>query len=140
MTTKQKAQTLYEKVTAINLGCVGEDGYPLTKAVVPGKYRDSLDEMFFATNTSSSFAGAVAKNPKASVYFYEQEPTRWQGCYLKGEMEIVTDMATKEKYWIEKFKDAYAEKSFTDPDFCLLRFIPKRGRLYANYNVDDFDL
>jgi len=140
MTTKQKAETLYKKVTAINLSCVGEDGYPLTKAVVPGKYRKTLDEMYFTTNTSSAFASAVAKNSKASVYFYEQKLTKWQGCYLKGEMEIVTDIKIKEKYWIEKFKDAYAEKSFTDPDFCLLRFVPKQGRLYANYNVDDFDL
>ncbi len=31
---------------------------------------------------------------------------------------------------IYKGKDAYAEKSYTDPDFCLLKFVPESGRFY----------
>jgi len=27
----------------------------------------------------------------------------WKGCFLKGDMEIVTDMGVKEKFWENKF-------------------------------------
>ena len=51
------------------LSCVGSDGYPLTKAVVPGKYRESLKEIYFCTNTSSKFAAAISKNPNPVSIF-----------------------------------------------------------------------
>jgi general stress protein 26 len=36
---------------------------------------------------------------------------------LKGKIEIVSDKTVKEKYQKNKFKNAYKEKSYTDPDF-----------------------
>ncbi len=140
MTTKQKAERLYKKVRTFILSCVGEDGYPLTKAVVPGKFRESLGELYFSTNTSSKFATAISKSGKGSVYFFSKLFFNWKGCNLKGNFEIVTDMAVKQKYWINFYKNAYAEKSYTDPDFCLVRFVPTAGRFYANFKVDDFIL
>ncbi len=139
MNQKENAEKLYKSVNTFILTCVGEDGYPLTKAVVPGKYRESLDELYFCTNTSSKFAGEISKNPKASVYFYSRKLI-WKGCQLKGKMEIVTDMSIKEKYWQTKFKNAYPEKSFTDPDFCVLRFTPDCGRFYSWYKPEDFEI
>ena len=140
METAQKAENLYKKVNTIIISCVDTDGYPLTKAVVPGKYRESLNEIYFTTNTSSKFATEISKNPKASVYFYSRRLIFWKGCMLKGDMEIVSDMAIKEKYWDKKYKNAYPEKSFTDPDFCLLRFVPVSGRFYCNFKVEDFEI
>ncbi|MDR0324162.1 MAG: pyridoxamine 5'-phosphate oxidase family protein [Treponema sp.] len=137
MTTKEKAERLYRSVNTFFLTCTGEDGYPHTKAVVPGKYRDSINEIYFCTNTSSKFAGEIIKNPKTSVYFYSRNLI-WKGCMLKGNMEIISDMKIKEKYWQKKFKNAYPEKSFTDPDFCLLKFIPVSGRFYSWYKIEDF--
>jgi general stress protein 26 len=139
MKTKEKAEKLYRKVNTFILTCVGTDGYPLTKAVVPGLHRESLNEMYFCTNTSSQFAAELAKNPKASVYFYSRSLI-WKGCSLKGNMEIVSDMAIKQKYWQNKFKNAYPEKSYTDPDFCVLKFIPQTGRFYAWYKLEEFAL
>lgn len=139
MTTKEKAEKLYKSVNTFILSCVGGDGYPLTKAVVPGKYRDTLDEMYFCTNTSSKFAAEISKNPKASVYFYSRKLI-WEGCQLKGNMEIVSDIKIKEKYWQNKFKSAYPEKSFTDPDFCVLKFTPVSGRFYSWFKPEDFEL
>jgi len=140
MTAKQQAERLHKKVDAFILTCMGSDGYPMTKAVVPGKYRESLGELYFTTNTSSNFAAEINRNSKASVYFFHQGLTSWKGCLLKGDMEIVKDMGIKEKYWQEKFKDAYPQKSFTDPDFCVLKFVPMSGRFYANYTIEDFDM
>ncbi|MCL2327696.1 MAG: pyridoxamine 5'-phosphate oxidase family protein [Bacteroidetes bacterium] len=139
MTTKQKAEKLYKKVNTFILTCVGTDGYPLTKAVLPCKYRETINEMYFCTNTSSKFANEISKNPKSNVYFYSRILI-WKGCMLKGKMEIVSDLTVKKKYWQNKFKNAYPEKSYTDPDFCVLRFIPEAGRFYSWYKPEDFDI
>jgi len=139
MMARERAESLHKKVDTFILTCVGSDGYPMTKAVVPGKYRESLNELYFATNTSSKFVAEIIKNKKSSVYFYNRG-LAWKGCLLKGHMEIVTDTNIKEKYWSEKFKDAYPQKSFTDPDFCVLRFVPNSGRFYANYTIEDFEI
>jgi len=140
MEAKEKAEKLYKKVNTFILSVVSEDGYPLTKAVVPGKHRESLNEIYFATNTSSNFAKTIIKNSKGSIYFYSRKLLIWKGCFLKGNFEVITDMETKQKYWQEKFKGAYAEKAYTDPDFCLLKFAPIEGRLYANFTLEDFKI
>jgi general stress protein 26 len=140
VTTREKAERLHRKVNTFFLSCVGSDGYPLTKAVVPGKYRESLREIYFCTNTSSKFAAAISKNPKSSVYFYSRKIVWFKGCFLKGDMEIVTDMGVKEKYWQNLYKNAYPQKSFTDPEFCVLRFTPTLGRLYADFTIADFEI
>ena len=137
---KQKAEKLYKQVDIFIITCVGVDGYPLAKAVVPSKHRDSIKEMYFCTNTSSNFTAEINKNPKSSVYFYSRKLLRWKGCILKGEMEIVTDLNIKEKYWDNKFKGVYPEKSYIEPDFCVLKFVSKSGRFYANYKLENFEI
>ncbi|MDR0475888.1 MAG: pyridoxamine 5'-phosphate oxidase family protein [Treponema sp.] len=139
MTAYGKAEKLHKNVRTFIISCVGGDGYPLVKAVVPGKHRFSLREIYFCTNTSSKFAHEIVQNPKASIYFYSKLLI-WEGCMLKGNMEIVSDIETKSKYWQNKFKDAYPEKSYSDPDFCLLRFVPISGRFYSLYRSDDFEI
>ncbi len=139
MPIREEAEKLFKSVNTFLISCVDEDGYPLTKAVVPGKHRESLNEMYFCTNSSSRFAAGVAKNPKACVYFYTRK-LMWKGCQLRGNMEIVSDMAVKEKYWEDAFKNAYPQKSFTDPDFCVLKFVPLAGRFYAMYKPQDFEV
>lgn len=139
MMIKEKAEKLYKSVNTFILTCIGADGYPLTKAVLPGIHRETLKELYFCTNTSSKFVVEISKNSKASVYFYSWKLI-WKGCLLKGNMEIVTDMSIKEKYWQNKFKNAYPQKSFTDPDFCVLRFIPNSGRFYSWYKPEDFEI
>ena len=140
MTAIEKAESLHKHVNTFILSCVGSDGYPLTKAVVPGKHRESLTALYFCTNTSSKFVAELSQNAKASVYFYRRRIVLWQGCFLKGDMKIVTDLDTKETYWDHKFKDAYPQKSFTDPDFCVLRFTPISGRFYSNFTLADFEI
>lgn len=137
MTVKEQAEKLYKSVNTFILSCVGDDGYPLTKEVSNGRFRESLNALYFCTNTSSKFAKAITVNGKSSVYFYSRKLI-WKGCLLTGNMEIITDVTLKKKYWQSKFKNAYAEKSFTDPDFCLLKFTPISGRFYSWYKSEDF--
>lgn len=137
MTIKEKAEKLHKRVNIFILSSVGEDGFPITKAVVPGKHRDCINELYFCTNTSSKFAHSIMKNDKVTVYFYSHKLI-WKGCSLIGKMEIVQDNSIKENYWQAKFKNAYAEKSYTDPDFCLLKFTPIKGRFYSWFKPEDF--
>jgi len=139
MTAKQRAEKLYKNVRTFILSCVGSDGFPFIKAVVPGKYRDSLKEMYFCTNTSSKFAQEILNNSKAGVYFFSKVLV-WKGCMLKGNMEIVLDIEVKKRYWQNKYKNAYQEKSPLDPDFCLLKFTPVSGRFYSWYKLEDFEI
>ena len=139
MTVREKAEKLHKKAGTFFIACVGSDGYPLVKAVVPGKHRISLKEIFFCTNTSSNFAREINRNPKACVYFYSKLFI-WKGCMLKGNMEIVFDPEIKSFYWQNKYKNAYTEKSPSDPDFCLLKFTPVSGRFYSWYKLEDFEI
>ena len=138
MTAKEKAEQLYKKVNTFMLSCIDADGYPLTKAVVPGKHRHSLDALYFCTNTSSKFVAQISQNPKGNVYYYKRVLISFKGCLLKGDFEIVDDMDIKEQYWQNMFKNAYEQKSCTDPDFCVLKFTPTSGRFYANFKIEDF--
>jgi len=137
MTVKEKAEKLYKNVGTFIISCVGSDGFPLVKAVVPGKHRVSLKEIYFCTNTSSRYAQEISRNSKASVYFYSKLII-YRGCMLKGTMEIVFDMALKRHYWMDLYKNAYPEKSPADPDFCLLKFTPVSGRFYSGFKLEDF--
>ena len=140
MNTLEKVEKLHRKVSTFFLSCVGSDGYPLTKAVVPGKHRNSLKEIYFCTNTSSKCATEISKNPKCGVYFYSRKFLWFKGCFLKGDMEIVTNMSIKEKYWQNMYKSAYPQKSFTDPEFCVLKFVPISGRFYSDFKIVDFEI
>ena len=85
MGAKDKAEKLHRRVNTFILSCVDEDGYPLTKAVVPAIYRISLGEIYFGTNVSSNFVKAIAKSSKSCVYFYTRFGI-WKGCFMKGDM------------------------------------------------------
>ena len=141
MEVRQKAEKLFKSVKTFIISCVDENGYPMTKAVVPSLHRKGLGEIYFYTNTSSKFAQAISKNPKSSVYFYSKKFIFvWKGCYLQGTMEVVEDPKIKEKYWNKLYKNAYEEKSWTDPDFCLLRFTAKHGRFYSSFKPESFEI
>ena len=139
MTVKEKAEKLYKRAGTFIISCVGDDGYPLVKAVIPGKHRVSLKGIYFCTNTSSKFAQEISRNPKASVYFFSKLLI-WKGCMLKGNMETVSDKEIKIQYWQNKFKNAYPGKSPSDPDFCVLKFVPVSGRFYSWFKPEDFEI
>ena len=69
MNAREKAEKLHQRVNTFILSCIDEDGYPMTKAVVPAIYRTSLGEIYFGTNAASKFAKAITKSSKACVYY-----------------------------------------------------------------------
>lgn len=140
MEIREQAQKLLKKVRKFILCAVDEDGFPTAKAVLPSKMRDSLEKIYFVTNTNSNYVRDITRNNKASVYFFN--PIFYKGCLLKGEMSVCNDTDIKSKLWKDSYKYAYPEpdKKFNDPDFCVLEFRASKGRYYSMLKKTDFDI
>ncbi|MCL2377277.1 MAG: pyridoxamine 5'-phosphate oxidase family protein, partial [Defluviitaleaceae bacterium] len=74
------------------LASVNEEGYPQMKAMMVLEYA-SLKEHYFSTNTSSKRVAQFLKNPKASVYYCDNDT--FKGVLFTGTIEICTDYDTK---------------------------------------------
>ncbi len=119
-------------VTAID-----EDGYPSQKAMFAPRRIDGNTEFYFSTNTSSQKVEYFSKNPKASIYFYHQGKFKYTGILLKGTMEILTDLESKKSIW-KSTDTLYYHLGVTDPDYCVLKFTAKSGRIYEDLKTEDF--
>ncbi len=75
-----------------------------------------------------------------SIILYRDASNELAGRLLdqSRQWQYAHNMKIKEKYWQDMFKNAYPQKSFIDPDFCVLRFTPKSGRYYSMYKPRDF--
>jgi general stress protein 26 len=105
------------------------------KAMLKPREHEGLKVFYFTTNTSALRVRQYRRNPKASIYFYERKVFR--GVMLKGTMEILQDQASKDRIWREG-DEAYYPHGVTDPDYCVLRFTAKAGRMYENFQSHDF--
>ncbi|MCL2085674.1 pyridoxamine 5'-phosphate oxidase family protein [Candidatus Saccharibacteria bacterium] len=135
----EKIEKLVKGVKVSFIGSVDGDGFPNMKAMLAPRKREGIREFWFSTNTSSERVAQYRKNPKACVYFYEKGRFNYQGVQFLGEMEVLTDAASKEMIW--EFGDTmYYRKGVTDPDYCVLKFTAKRGRYYSNFKTESFEV
>ena len=131
------ALSVIEKSGKTIIGSVDEDGYPNLKAMLKPREIEGIKIFYFTTNTSSMRVGQYRKNPKASIYFYDARFFR--GVMLKGKMEVAEDQETKNRIWRDG-DEMYYSKGKTDPDYCVLKFTTESGRLYQNFNSENFDV
>lgn len=54
-------------------------------------------------------------------------------------MEVLTDAESKEIIWQEG-DTMYYPCGVTDPDYCVLKFTASKGRYYANFKKEDFEI
>jgi general stress protein 26 len=97
----------------------------------------NFDYFYLSTNTSSTKVKHIIRNPKATVYFYDEK--NFIGLELIGKIVIINDEIIKSKLWKEEFKIFYKEGK-DDPDYCILKFIPEKGNYYENLKNYDFKL
>lgn len=137
---KQQAEKLYKNVKKLVVCATDSEGYPTAKAVLPAKIRENLKEVYIVTNTHSQFVTDILRDNKSSVYFFD--PIMFKGCLLKGTTEIVSDIKVKESLWKNGYKGAYPEpeKTFNDPDFCVLKFTAQTGRFYYMFKQYNFEI
>ncbi len=138
MSIIDKVFKLYKRSSKVVLSAIDQDGYPYTKVVLNVKHKNNINEMYFTTNTSSTFVNLINLNNKTSIYFYNQ--FLFKGCYMKGEICVCNDLEIKKKYWRNAYKNAYPQKSYKDPDFCVLKFIPISGNYYFMYKKTNFNI
>ena len=137
---RNKAQTignLIDKQGVSFIGSVDGDGFPNMKAMLPPRKREGIREFWFSTNTSSMRVAQYRTNPNACIYFYDKRFFR--GVMLKGTMEILNDIQSKEMIWQDS-DTMYYSKGVTDPDYCVLKFTAKEGRYYSNFKSETFTI
>jgi len=129
------ALSVIERSGKAIIGSIDSDGYPNIKAMLKPREHDGVKTFYFTTNTSSMRVAQYRKNPKASIYFYDER--FFKGVMLKGKMSVLTDAATKKRIW-QDGDEMYYPKGVTDPDYCVLKFSAQSGRLYQNFGSQDF--
>lgn len=131
------ALSIVEKSNYTIIASVDDDGYPNVKAMLRPREHDGLKTFYFTTNTSSRRVKQYLKDPKASIYFYDGRS--FKGLMLRGTMKVLHDLPTKERIWRDGDTMYYA-KGVTDPDYCVLEFTAKNGRIYENFHSADFEV
>lgn len=114
-----------------------EAGFPCMKAMLAPRRREGLRVFWFTTNTHSMRVAHYRRDPKASIYFCDEE--RFLGVMLRGGMEVLTDAASRRSIWREGDEEYYP-LGVDDPDYCVLRFTAHAGRAYADYDSEDFEI
>lgn len=128
---------LADNQKTVFLGSVNEQGFPNIKAMLQIRKREGIRIFYFTTNTSSMRVKQYLKNPKACVYFCNQDT--FIGAMLLGTIEILTDDKSKQMIWREG-DEIYYSKGVTDPDYCVLRFTTLSGRIYRNFHSVNFEV
>ena len=117
------------------ISSVDEAGFPNTKAMLPPRHREGLQQLFFTTNTSSLRVKQYAANPKACVYFFDKRFFR--GVMLRGTMAVLQDSKSKRMIWRDG-DEMYYPQGVTDPDYCVLQFTTQDGRYYSHFKSENF--
>lgn len=131
----QTAETLIENTNVTIISSVDETGFPNTKAMLPPRKREGLSCFYLTTNTSSMRVSQFINNPKACIYFFDNN--RFLGLMFKGNMEVLHDRESKEMIW-RKGDEMYYPAGVTDPDYCVLKFTTQSARFYSNFKSEDF--
>ncbi len=132
---EQTIGNMIDKITVSIISSIDEAGFPNTKAMLPPRKREGIRSLYFSTNTSSMRVGQFHLNPKACVYFFDKRFFR--GVMLRGTMEVLVDVQSKEMIWRDG-DEMYYPLGVADQDYCVLKFTAENGRYYSNFKSEDF--
>ncbi len=146
---KKTILELMETTKAAYLTTIDSDGFPITRAMFNLRNKEQFPEFseFFAgldnefeiyisTNTSSSKIEHIKKNSKISVYYCDAN--NFKGVMFGGEAELITEMEIKRKMWLDWWTRYYPE-GLEDPDYILIRLIPKTAQYYHSLQKVQFE-
>jgi len=117
------------------ISSVDENGFPCTKAMLSPRVREGIKVFYFTTNTFSLRVTHYKANPKACIYFCDT--ANFTAVMLRGTMEILTDIKTKQMIWRDGDTEYYPA-GVTDPNYCVLKFTAIDGRFYSDYYPRSF--
>ena len=136
MTKKEIIEFISKQRTSI-ISSVDEEGYPATRALIEPVLIDGND-IYFATYTSSRKVTHYHNNSKACVYFYEKGRA-FKGVEIKGNMLVLTNQETKDKFW-KPFFNRFYKKGVTDPDYCILKFTGFEAEWFSDFKTQTIKL
>jgi len=133
----ERSNQLIKSCNTAYIGVIGENGFPSVSTVMPVN-TDSLFETFFATGLASNKAMRLQKNNQASVCYH----VGGNNITLVGTAEILTDQATKSRFWHKEGFLEHFPGGETDPNYCIIRVTTKRFSLwvdneYAQLSIDE---
>ena len=135
---KRLGVDLMSEAKCLVLSTIDEDGYPQSRAIFNLRNSKQFPELipvfeehnddlliYIGTNTSSEKIRQIRRNPKASVFFYK--PSEFHGLMLSGTFEFIEDQAIKNRLWQDGWERYYPDGP-TDPDYTVIRMIPRMGK------------
>ena len=110
-----------------SLVLLDHEGYP-TASVLTAAASDGIKAVYFATGTDSNKYKRAKANSKASVHYGTGE----HSITLVGEIEILTDEASKKKFWYDGLAEHFPQGA-TAPNYVVLKFTTKRYMLFVDW-------
>ena len=133
---KEMALKLANKKIAF-VGSVNEYNAPNIKAMAVVKHH-GLKTFYFASNHSAMRTEHYKRNFNACIYF-NGGPV-YKGLMLEGIMKIFNDIDIKKSIWKNNFGSAFKNGGINDPDYCVLKFIAKKGRYHHWFETEAFEI
>ncbi|MCL2861140.1 MAG: pyridoxamine 5'-phosphate oxidase family protein [Firmicutes bacterium] len=110
-----------------SLVLLDHEGYP-TASVLTAAKSDGIKQIWFGTGAESNKYKRAKDNSKASVHYGTGE----HSITLVGEIEILTDEATKKAIWYDGLAEHFPAGA-TDPNYVILQFTTKRYMLFVDW-------
>ena len=127
-----KANQIIKNCDAAYLGVIDENGCPHVSTVSPIN-PEHIFEAHFSTDMSANKTNRLSKDKRASVCYRSGN----NNITLIGEAEILTDQATKSRFWLDWFINHYPLGE-TDPAYCIIKFTTKRVSLWIDNEGAEF--
>ena len=134
---QKTVKLMAEKQKVCYISYIDENGFPQIRAMLKPREIDGANVFYFSTNTSSKKVSCFLKNPNASIYFVDKR--FYRGVCLSGTVEVLETAEAKERLWRTGDK-MYYPLGVTDPDYCVLKFTATKGRYYASFKSEDFEI
>lgn len=131
-----RVSALLDRNNVVMVGTQGPDGYPNIKAMFKIE-AEGIHTLWFSTNTSSKRVTQLRENPRACIYIADHNSVR--GLMLTGEIEILTDMDSRQRLWKDGC-EIYYPQGVSDPDYSVLRFTARKGNYYEGLRNFSFDV
>jgi len=113
-----------------SLVLLDHEGYP-TASVLTAAASEGIKFLYFGTGIDSNKYKRAKANSKASVHFGTGE----HSITLVGEIEILSDNASKAKFWYDGLEHHFPQGS-TDPNYVVLKFSTKRYMLFVDWEEE----
>jgi general stress protein 26 len=109
-----------------------QDGKPAVRFIVLVGLEDQT--LVGATMKSSRKVEQIKKNPEVALSIWSGKNYSDPYVVIQGEAEIREDLETKKKFWDPKL-EIYFQKP-ENPEYVILKFIPKRIEYYHDMTMD----